>query len=240
MSGGKLNQLTPDQVLQWMAWKDPRAGTGPGAPGGPIQGPGLWQVNLKEVTARLKRHPWIEAVAIERRLPDRLILTIRERVAWARLEGARSYWVSGDGLVLQRAPQEDRRSLPRLVGWPQEGGPGYRPGERIQEIEILRALEILQEARHCPWALQQGIRQVDLSQRERPLAILGNGIRIRFGPTGIRESWTRLQTISNRLRGDIQGLGGAPVGGGDPSIGIDLSFKDLVVVRSFLRFSRGW
>lgn len=208
-------RLTPDQILEWASLEGSPTR---GAPSWRVRDLDLWQIDLKEMASRLKRHPWIEAVAIERVLPDRLTLTIRERIAWARLEGPPSYLVSGEGMVLQRISEgEVGPPLPRLVGW---GGHSYLPGERIGKAEILGALEILKDAGRCPWALQQGILQVDLSQRERPIITLGNGRKLRFGPTDIRGSWARLQTVSSRIEG-ASGM-------------IDLSFKDLVVVGSFL------
>ncbi|MBI1987979.1 MAG: FtsQ-type POTRA domain-containing protein [Nitrospinae bacterium] len=214
-------RLTPEQILQWAALEDRST---PGAPARRVRELDLWQVDLKEMASRLKSHPWIEAVAIERNPPDRLTLTIRERVAWARLEGPSSYLVSGEGMVLQRVSEGDAGPpLPRLVGW---GGHPYLPGERIGKAEILRALEILKEAGHCPWALHQGILQVDLSQGERPVITLGNGRKLRFGPTDIRGSWARLRAVSSRMEG-APGM-------------IDLSFKDLVVVGSLASLaSRG-
>jgi cell division protein FtsQ len=74
----------------------------------------LW-MSPGEVEARLEANPWIAGASVDRELPGRVTVQVRERWAVAAIRLAASSWVvvATDGTVLERADADPR--LPRLV-----------------------------------------------------------------------------------------------------------------------------
>jgi cell division septal protein FtsQ len=74
----------------------------------------LW-MSPGEVEARLEANPWIAGASVDRELPGRVTVQVRERSAVAAIQLAASSWVvvATDGTVLER-PDADPR-LPKLV-----------------------------------------------------------------------------------------------------------------------------
>lgn len=63
----------------------------------------IFQVSLREVEAALLRDPWVVRAEARRKLPDRLLVEIEERVAAARVELGGLYLVDADGAPFKRA-----------------------------------------------------------------------------------------------------------------------------------------
>ena len=111
----------------------------------------------------LENHPSITEFKMERLLPDRLVITIGERVPVARIGRRRSFAVDADGFVFEIPPHaEDRsESLPRLFS---ERFAESKPGTFIAEADHV-ALDILRIASltdsHA--ALSYAIAEIDLS-----------------------------------------------------------------------------
>jgi cell division septal protein FtsQ len=63
---------------------------------------GLWKVDLDDLRAALKRHPWVLEAEVERVLPDTLRVRISERepFARARLADHSLVWVDREGIML--------------------------------------------------------------------------------------------------------------------------------------------
>lgn len=92
----------------------------------------IWSVNLAEVSERVQRHPWVEAVTVERRLPGTIRVEVveREPVALLAWEG-RLLYVDRRGrpfldahtddldhpVITGLSPEDESRNdkLPRLV-----------------------------------------------------------------------------------------------------------------------------
>ena len=205
----KGNQEVPrDELVQW-------ANLAPGN--------NIFRVDIGRVVARLNRHPWVKGVIVERVLPDKLVVTIMERVPYACLTGLPStYLLDEEGVILQEITEEKGRhkTLPELVGF---GITAYLPGQKPINTQLLRGLEVLHLARQCPWALRFGILRVKLSPKEGPVVWLNHQkIRIRFGGTDPKVAWPRLQTVSSHLASEW-----------DRIEQVDLSFEAQVVIQYY-------
>lgn len=60
----------------------------------------LW-LSLEDIEAQLSRHPWIESVEARKELPNRLVISVHEKTAFALLrQGDQVFFVDGDGAVI--------------------------------------------------------------------------------------------------------------------------------------------
>lgn len=70
-------------------------------------GENLLQVDEDTVAERLRWHPWVRKVDVARHLPDRLTITIEERLAAAVLVDERTFLVDRDGTLFKEMSPED-------------------------------------------------------------------------------------------------------------------------------------
>ncbi|MGB9711550.1 MAG: cell division protein FtsQ/DivIB [Dissulfurimicrobium sp.] len=74
-------------------------------------------VNLDSIKSAIERYPWVKKAEVRRRLPDRLIIMIKERVPVAAMEsGGKMYLVDGTGAVFKEAAPAEVGSLPVITG----------------------------------------------------------------------------------------------------------------------------
>ncbi|HVT43037.1 MAG TPA: FtsQ-type POTRA domain-containing protein [Thermoanaerobaculia bacterium] len=101
----------------------------------PYIGANLFKINLARLDADLRALPWVKSVAVEKRLPDGLILHLFERVPVALvLEDGRVRYADADGVVFdEMSPEIGAADFPLITG---AGGPG-----------IVRCIAFLQSLR---------------------------------------------------------------------------------------------
>lgn len=105
----------------------------------------LLQLDLPSTAARLGRHPYVKSVAIRRRFPDTLSVTMQERSPhlvvvskWQRMV------LDDEGVVLRPfMPQRDRK-LPQFSLRRQRA---LMPGMRLKQKDIQRAMTLVQAYR---------------------------------------------------------------------------------------------
>src|SRR6185436_8309525 len=63
---------------------------------------GVWNTDLKGMTARLERLPWVKTAVVSRVLPDGIRVRISERAprAVVRTSSERFHWVNKDAVLL--------------------------------------------------------------------------------------------------------------------------------------------
>lgn len=77
----------------------------------------LFDVNLDQVSANIRRHPWVDAVRLRREFPDNLQVHVQERQARAVLFIGEFYLVDANGVVFKKLEQDDFQDLPILSGF---------------------------------------------------------------------------------------------------------------------------
>jgi len=81
------------------------------------RGTPILSVDLEGAAERLGKLPWVESVAIERRIPDTIAVILTERMPIARWQHKEKlYVIDGKGRVLPSAKPDDFPSLPLVVG----------------------------------------------------------------------------------------------------------------------------
>lgn len=153
---------------------------------------------------RLEALPWVESAAVERRLPDLIHVTLRERqpLALWQLEG-RLQVIDAAGAVILGAEAAEFGELPLVVG----------PGADLEAAALLAILDTAPElAGEVEAAVRVGERRWNL--RLRP------GIEVRLPEEGALEAWqtlARLDQENGLLSRDV--------------VVIDLRQPDRLVVR---------
>jgi len=83
-------------------------------------GMSIWDVDVDAVRTALGRLPWVRSVEVERRLPGRVSIRLREHrpAAIVRLDGAESplRYVATNGRVIATVGEVDGRDLPYISG----------------------------------------------------------------------------------------------------------------------------
>ena len=103
---------------------------------------GVWQADLKEISTRLERLPWIRTAIVSRVLPDgiRVRLVEREPRAVVRTSAGRFIWVDEDAVMLGEMLPTDQLPAFFLRGWNEDDGEAARAenSERVKTFMELR------------------------------------------------------------------------------------------------------
>lgn len=103
---------------------------------------GVWQADVKQISARLERLPWIRSAVVSRVLPDgiRVRLAEREPRAVVRTAAGRFIWVDQDAVMLGDMLPTDQMPAFFLRGWNEEEGEIARK-ENVERIAKFLELE---------------------------------------------------------------------------------------------------
>ncbi len=121
---------------------------------------GVWQADLKELSSRLERLPWIRVAVVSRVLPDgiRVRLVERQPRAVVRMSSGRFFWVDDDAVPLGEMLPTDQIPAFFLRGWNEE--PDDTAGKENNVERVKRFLALQQE-----WiaaGLSQRVSEVNL------------------------------------------------------------------------------
>ena len=84
--------------------------------GGLDRGPNLLALDLDAVTRAIEDHPWVVRAEVQRELPDRRNVTVKERKAAAVLAAGGRYLLDEKGRVFKRVEGNEGDGLPILSG----------------------------------------------------------------------------------------------------------------------------
>lgn len=137
----------------------------------------VYDVKLSTVRERLERRPIIRHAIVRRHLPDRISMTVNERVPLARLgrtPGGQNWLVSEDGILIRRSPKS--KHLPFLKGV----GFNLGLGDSIAEGPATEALAYLELLRDMPAAKREllDLHEISLGHPEYLDWRLRNGYQL--------------------------------------------------------------
>lgn len=122
----------------------------------PLWGSNLLLLSLAEARALLAVHPWVGAVEARKELPDRLVVTLRERQAVALLrQGAGLFYLDAEGLPF--APLDPARGEADLM---------MVSGTPAGEVDYIRALAVAGELRRAQPEWAAGLSEVEILSAE--------------------------------------------------------------------------
>lgn len=109
---------------------------------GMFKGQNIFRVDLDAAARRAHANPWIKDIRIYRRLPNRLSMTVVERVPGAVLDtGTSRYLIDNEATVIERLPKDGASSWPLPVIAIKDWKAG--PGEPVNSEGMAEALTLL-------------------------------------------------------------------------------------------------
>ena len=169
----------------------------------------LWDLNLPQIKRDVEKLPYVSKATVERHFPDRVVITIVERVPVVKIFainddlGTREmFYLDRECVVLKPRDNEPPPSppLPEVIGLVNAE---VEPGVRLEQPALTKALQILEAINHISTLNTTiDIRTIDLSQ---PLAIrmvTTRDMAITFRLDYIDQQLARLDTILNRFSSD--------------------------------------
>ena len=78
----------------------------------------MFELDLYAIEQRVTKNPYVKSVAAHRDIPDRVWISIEERIPVAAIVLDRLYYLDADGYVLPPAQSESIFDLPVLTGLP--------------------------------------------------------------------------------------------------------------------------
>ncbi len=193
----------------------------------PLMGRNLLALDLQEVEAKVRQHPWVGSsgeVRVRRRLPGTLVVTVRERVAaGAALVDGAVHLVDERGLPIDRfGPRYAGHDYPIITGL--EAAPEPSASDQARErrrralgagAAVTRAL-----ARQVP-AFYAQVSEIDVSDPAMiALRLEGEVYEVRLSPEDCLKNLDRFFALRDRIE-DPEGAGIEYV---------DLRWKDRVAV----------
>ncbi|MBI3781774.1 MAG: FtsQ-type POTRA domain-containing protein [Deltaproteobacteria bacterium] len=173
----------------------------------------IWDASPSEVRLRLAGNPWIEWVAVERQLPRRLAIRLRERRPMAIVQLDTLRYVDRGGRVLGPLRDDDSRDLPIITGI------GTVDSKDFGAVALHRALQLVHwcERLHCFDTISE--LRVD---RQAGITVfpMKTAVPIVLGWGGWREKLIRSARVFAAWQGQTERLAQ-----------IDVSYHNQVVVR---------
>jgi cell division protein FtsQ len=154
----------------------------------------LAHLDLREVSHRLAKHPWVEKVKVKRDWARKaLIIEVQERVPRALILLEDLYLIDRYGEVFKKAEPNDRLDIPVLTGLNRKA-----IRERDKEaLELVRqALELLELLGQRKVFTPREVSEIHLSkQNGLILFTLNGGIPIRLGSGEMADKLNRLERV---------------------------------------------
>lgn len=158
-------------------------------------GSNLFAIKPKEIERELKRVPKIQAVSVQRQLPDRLIIEVKERFAVAQIsfKPKNRYPQTIDRFGVVMAPSGSSAQLPLIYGIPAfEDQRNLRPGTHINTGALQCALDVMEWCNTSRWGRLVKIASIDASYQDFLKVYLQD-------QTLVYVPLTRPQVLSGRL-----------------------------------------
>jgi len=187
------------------------AGLGPGT--------NLFSVDPEAVQDRLEALPGVRSARVIRRLPNRVTLVIEEREPYALVNAAEAgelVWVDAAG---QRVGAERR---PGAFPFPILSGVEPPPADSEQPLpdRLRTGLALLRAIQRTGPRLVERISEMDLGAPDGPVLYTTDGVVVHLGAQAWDERLARLDGVLGELEGR-----------GERVAGVDLRFRDQVVLK---------
>jgi len=153
----------------------------------------LFALNFDVLRKKIEEVPLVGSVAIERKLPDTLNISIIERVPMAQVRWnprALPFLLDRYGVVLPMT--RNGQSLPLIEGLKLEK---IRPGDRIERPGIKQCLDIIEAADELGLGSQVAFSSFDIRYPDFVTAVVNGEITVRFPQHSAREKLIRLVSV---------------------------------------------
>lgn len=181
-------------------------------------GENMFKLDLEGAAGRLEKLDWVEKAFLERRLPQTVLISVRERKIVALLDSGALYGVTGEGRVLSANEELAKMDLPLLSG---VRVPPEALGTTILASALQPGLDFLAFAGNQSGDWIQEVSEVNLSDPQDLKVTFIDGITATFNAQVTAVELRRLDLV----RGDLarKGLRAGTM---------DFRYKDTVLVKA--------
>lgn len=104
-------------------------------------GENIYKVTKRKLVNKIKQNAYVESVKVERKLPSKIAITIKERKTTFMLEYANSYvYINNQGYILEIS--EQKLECPIIMGYT-TGEDNIKPGNRLNEEDLEKLSVVL-------------------------------------------------------------------------------------------------
>lgn len=177
----------------------------------------IFRIDPTTVTSRLQAVPEILRADVIRELPNRVTILVEERRPFTLVSSGTLHWLDEEGRLLGEEPNAVVPSVPVISGLTEEELAALRtqPGPKAR-----MALALIRSLLRSGSALVGEISEIDMSGREGPVLYTVDGIEVRLGAEEWEERLARLEGVLGQI-----------TQAGDGVTGIDLRFRDQVILK---------
>ena len=105
------------------------------------EGENMFRISARKIEEAIKQEPYIESVKMTRKLPDKIEIQVKERVATYQIEYAGSYaYINNQGYILELT--QEKMDKPVLVGI-EDINQEIKPGMRLSQEGLEKMQDVL-------------------------------------------------------------------------------------------------
>jgi len=152
----------------------------------------LLSLDLKSIATSIEAHPWVHTVEVKKKLPDHLMITIKERTPVALLNSDKMYLVDEQGEIIDELSTKDPVSLPIITG--------IDP-KNIKNHQIQKALELISMASKGTRTLGvNNISQIDIAKKHTLILYTSDsGIPFHFNTENLSAQFSKAEKVLYQL-----------------------------------------
>jgi cell division protein FtsQ len=160
----------------------------------------LLSLDLKSIATSIEAHPWVHTVEVKKKLPDRLMIRIKEHTPVALLNSDKIYLVDEQGEIIERLSTEDTISLPIIAGIDPKNIKNHQitksPNHPIQ-----KALELISMASKGTRTLGvNNISQIDIAKKDTLILYTSDsGIPFHFDTENLSAQFSKAEKVLYQL-----------------------------------------
>jgi len=152
----------------------------------------LLSLDLKSIATSIEAHPWVHTVEVKKKLPDHLIIAIKERTPVALLNSDKMYLVDEQGKIIDELSAKDPISLPIITG--------IDP-KNIKNHQIQKALELISMASKGARTLGvNNISQIHIAEKDTLILYTADSsIPFYFDTENLRAQFSKAEKVLYQL-----------------------------------------
>lgn len=181
-------------------------------------GSDILTLNLKEISAKIKKNPWIDEVRVSRRFPNQIEIEIKERKPLALINLDTLYLVDSKGIIFKKLEIEEKLDFPVLTGLSWED---LKNNPNLSSYLINKAIYLLnlskKDNRILSW---EEISEINLNQTLGLSIFTLGGTQIKIGSDNFKEKLVQLEKVQKDVEKRFK-----------KAESIDLNYKGRVFVK---------
>lgn len=182
---GDWNMLSGDEVAQRSGVK---------------AGDNLFWISVTDIHERLREEPWIEEVAVRRKLPDTLWIYVDEFSPVAIIAANDFYFVDEEGTLIKKVESGERIDLPVLSGIPMGSADELTADNGSQVREMLALLDSFDSSR---FGRAEGISEINYDAIEGySIVTRSTPMKILIGKTDFDDRIRQIDRMINAIKAE--------------------------------------